>query len=122
MASSSYTLLSLRQKTEVRGRGCVGPETLFLRAKGGWLVKAGNRGLGTEVRRSRCRGLRASLTLLGPIVLVLIGRQQVQPLLGRGKRLLEERSSLILGGLSLALAAYLGWQGWTGLDQFQVLS
>jgi hypothetical protein len=97
------------------------PDNLFLLAKGASLVQGGNHDIGTEVLLILFLSLLASSTLLLPIVLVLIGRQQVQPLLERGKLLLEERSSLILGGLSLALAAYLGWQGWTGLDQFQVL-
>jgi len=83
---------------------------------------AGSAQAAVAVSMEVCLSLLASLTLLAPIVLVLIGRQQVQPLLERGKQLLEDRSSLILGGLSLALAAYLGWQGWTGLGQFQVLS
>ena len=98
------------------------PDNLFLLAKGASLVQGGHHDTTTEVLLILFLSLLSSLTLLLPILLVLIGRQQVQPLLERGKRLLEERSSLILGGLSLALAAYLGWQGWTGLDQFQVLS
>jgi hypothetical protein len=35
--------------------------------------------------------------------------------------LIENRSSLILGGLSLGLAAYLGWQGWSGLSGFELV-
>ena len=98
------------------------PDNLFLLAKGASLVQGGRHDPATEVLLILFLSLLASLTLLAPIVLVLIGRQQVQPLLERGKQLLEDRSSLILGGLSLALAAYLGWQGWTGLGQFEVLS
>jgi len=98
------------------------PDNLFLLAKGASLVQGGHHDLATEVLLILFLSLLASLTLLAPIVLVIIGRQQVQPLLEQGKQLLEDRSSLILGGLSLALAAYLGWQGWTGLGQFQVLS
>ena len=57
-----------------------------------------------------------------PIFLVLIGKQQVQPLLEQGKKVIEQRSSLILGVISMGLAAYLGWSGWTGLSGFTAIS
>jgi len=53
---------------------------------------------------------------------VLVRKQQVQPLLEKGKRFIEQRSSLILGLISVALALYLGWSGWSGLDGFTAIS
>ena len=38
------------------------------------------------------------------------------PLLERGKQLLFARGDLLVGGLSLVLAGYLGWQGIEGLQ------
>jgi hypothetical protein len=45
-----------------------------------------------------------------------VGRTQVLPLLERGKQLLFARGDLLVGGLSLVLAGYLGWQGIEGLQ------
>ena len=60
--------------------------------------------------------LAASLALLLPFAAVLVGRTQVLPLLERGKQLLFARGDLLVGGLSLVLAGYLGWQGIEGLQ------
>ena len=38
------------------------------------------------------------------------------PQLERGKLLLFQRGDLLVGGLSLVLAGYLGWQGLDGLN------
>jgi hypothetical protein len=46
---------------------------------------------------------------------VAIGRSGVVPLLERAKEVLYARGELLVGGLSLALAGYLGWQGVEGL-------
>ena len=51
------------------------------------------------------------MALLLPFLAVLLGRQQVVPLLEQGKQLLFARGDLLVGGLSLVLAGYLGWQG-----------
>ena len=60
--------------------------------------------------------MAASVALLIPFLAVLIGRQQVLPLLERSKQLLFAKGDLLVGGLSLVLAGYLGWQGIEGLQ------
>ena len=57
----------------------------------------------------------ASLFLLTPLVAVVIGRDKVVPLLEKGKEVLFARGSLVVGGVSLGLGIYLGWQGVSGL-------
>lgn len=98
------------------------PDNLFLLAKGAALVQGAVNETSTEIGLIIYFSLISSFFLLLPILVLLIGRGRVQPWLQRGKQLIEDRSSLILGGLSLALAAYLGWQGWAGLGQFQIIS
>jgi hypothetical protein len=58
----------------------------------------------------------ASVALLLPFLAVLIGRDQVVPWLEKGKQLLFINGDLLVGGLSLVLAGYLGWQGIEGLQ------
>ena len=60
--------------------------------------------------------LACSTALLLPFLAVLVGRDQVLPLLERGKTLLFNKGDLLVGGLSLVLAGYLGWQGIEGLQ------
>ena len=84
------------------------PDNLFLLAKGAALIAYFS--------------LISSSLLLIPIVLLLINRQLVQPWLQASKGFIEARSSLILGLLSLALAIYLGWSGWSGLGGFTAIS
>lgn len=98
------------------------PDNLFLLAKGAALVQGGNYETSSEIGLIIYFSLISSLFLLLPILLLLVGRQQVLPLLQKGKQLIEDRSSLILGGLSLGLAVYLAWQGWTGLGNFQIIT
>ena len=50
-----------------------------------------------------------------PFLVVLVGREQVVPLLERSKQLLFAKGDLLVGGLSLVLAGYMGWQGVEGL-------
>ena len=57
-----------------------------------------------------------SLALLLPFLAVVIGRHQVVPLLEKGKQLLFSNGDVLVGGLSLVLAGYLGWQGIEGLQ------
>jgi hypothetical protein len=45
----------------------------------------------------------------------MIGRDKVLPLLEKGKQVLFARSGLVVGGVSLGLGVYLGWQGISGL-------
>jgi len=98
------------------------PDNLFLLAKGAAIVQSGPHNQNTEIGLIIYFSLVSSVMLLLPILLLLVGRKQVEPLLQKGKQLIEKRSSLILGSLSLALAGYLGWQGWLGLGEFQVIS
>jgi len=59
--------------------------------------------------------LQVILFLLPDYLLIILDNQGILPLLERGKALLLARSDLVVGGLSLALAGYLGWQGIEGL-------
>ena len=98
------------------------PDNLFLLAKGASLVQGGQHPQLTEIGLIAYFSLISSSLLLLPIVLLLINRQLVQPWLQAGKSFIEARSSLILGLLSLALALYLGWSGWSGLGGFTAIS
>jgi len=57
------------------------------------------------------------LLLLVPLLaLLLLGAERVQPLLRSGKQWLFARGDLLVGLVSIGLAAYLGWQGIEGLQ------
>ena len=98
------------------------PDNLFLLAKAAAVVQGGQQSQTIELGLIAYFSLISSTLLLVPIFLVLIGKQQVQPLLEQGKKMIEQRSSLILGVISMGLAAYLGWSGWTGLSGFTAIS
>ena len=98
------------------------PDNLFLLAKAAAVVQGGQQSQTIELGLIAYFSLISSTLLLVPIFLVLIGKQQVQPLLEQGKKVIEQRSSLILGVISMGLAAYLGWSGWTGLSGFTAIS
>ena len=94
----------------------VSPDDLFLFAKTASALLAA--GL-TRLQESLYTGVftfASSIALLLPFLAVLIGREQVLPLLERGKTLLFNKGDLLVGGLSLVLAGYLGWQGIEGLQ------
>jgi hypothetical protein len=93
------------------------PDNLFLLAKGaGALLEAGL-GAGQEVLGAALFCLVSALLLLLPLVaLAGAGRDRVLPMLQAGQRWLFSRGDLVLAGVSLALAAYLGWQGIEGLQ------
>jgi len=93
----------------------VSPDDLFLFAKAASALLAGGLNRLQEVVCTATFTVAASLALLLPFLAVLLGRQQVVPLLERGKQLLFARGDLLVGGLSLVLAGYLGWQGIEGL-------
>jgi hypothetical protein len=59
--------------------------------------------------------LAASLSLLLPLGALAVNRQWILPHLGQAKQLLYRNGDLLVGGISLALAGYLGWQGISGL-------
>ena len=94
----------------------VSPDDLFLFAKTASALLAA--GL-TRLQETLYTGVftfASSIALLLPFLAVLIGREQVLPLLERGKTLLFNKGDLLVGGLSLVLAGYLGWQGIEGLQ------
>ena len=94
----------------------VSPDDLFLFAKAASTLLAGGLSQLQEAVFTAGFTVAASLALLLPFLAVLLGRQQVVPLLERGKELLFARGDLLVGGLSLVLAGYLGWQGLDGLN------
>ena len=91
------------------------PDDLFLFAKSAGAILAA--GLNTKAELALAGGftLVSSLALLLPLLAVTIRRDRVIPLLEGGKQLLFARGDLLVGLLSLALAAYLGWEGIAGL-------
>jgi hypothetical protein len=93
----------------------VSPDDLFLIAKGASALLAARLGASQEVILAVVFTLAASLALLVPFLAVAFSRERVLPLLERGKQWLFARGELVVGGLSLALAAYLAWQGIEGL-------
>ena len=93
----------------------VSPDDLFLFAKAASALLAGGLNRLQEALFTAGFTVAASLALLLPFLAVLLGRQQVVPLLERGKQLLFARGDLLVGSLSLVLAGYLGWQGIEGL-------
>jgi len=94
----------------------VSPDDLFLFAKGASALLAAGLGRGQELFYAAGFTMASSLALLLPFLAVLIGRDQVVPLLVKGKQLLFNNGDLLVGGLSLVLAGYLGWQGIAGLQ------
>jgi Sap, sulfolipid-1-addressing protein len=93
----------------------ISPDDLFLFAKAASALLASGLSRLQEVIWTAAFTVDASLALLLPFLAVLVGRQQVIPLLERGKLLLFARGDLLVGGLSLMLAGYLGWQGIEGI-------
>jgi hypothetical protein len=93
------------------------PDDLFLLAKtAGSLLEAGL-GRGAEVLATAVFSLVSGLLLLVPLLaLLLLGSERVQPLLRGGKQWLFARGDLLVGLVSIGLAAYLGWQGIEGLQ------
>ena len=94
----------------------ISPDDLFLFAKAASALLASGLTRLQEVAYTAGFSLAASVALLVPFAAVLIGRQQVLPLLEQGKQLLFAKGDLVVGGLSLVLAGYLGWQGIEGLQ------
>ena len=94
----------------------ISPDDLFLFAKTASALLASGLTRLQEVLYTSVFSLAASLALLLPFLAVLIGRKQVLPLLEQGKALLFAKGDLLVSGLSLLLAGYLGWQGIEGLQ------
>jgi hypothetical protein len=92
------------------------PDDLFLYAKAaGSLLSAGL----ARTQELLATGVFAVVSgglLIVPFLAVLIlGPEKVLPLLERAKTWLFNQGDLLVGLVSLALAAYLGWQGIDGL-------
>jgi len=94
----------------------ISPDDLFLFAKTASTLLASGLNRLQEGFYTAVFTVAASLALLIPFLAVVVGRQQVVPLLERGKQLLFAKGDLLVGGLSLVLAGYLGWQGIEGLQ------
>ena len=94
----------------------VSPDDLFLFAKAASALLSSGLTRLQEVLYTAGFSVAASLALLLPFGAVLVGRDQVVPLLEKGKQVLFARGDLLVGGISLVLAGYLGWQGIEGLQ------
>ncbi len=94
----------------------ISPDDLFLFAKTASTLLAAGLSRVQEVLYTAAFTLACSAALLLPFLAVLLGRDQVLPLLERGKSLLFAKGDLLVGALSLVLAGYLGWQGIEGLQ------
>ena len=94
----------------------ISPDDLFLFAKAASALLSSGLSQLQETLYTGGFALACSTALLLPFLAVLIGRDQVLPLLERGKTLLFNKGDLLVGGLSLVLAGYLGWQGIEGLQ------
>jgi hypothetical protein len=94
----------------------ISPDDLFLFAKAASTLLASGLNRFQEVIYTAGFSVAASLALLVPFAAVLIGRDRVVPLLEKGKQVLFARGDLLVGGLSLVLAGYLGYQGIDGLQ------
>jgi hypothetical protein len=97
------------------GLELISPDDLFLFAKAASDLLASGLSRLQEGLFTAVFTLAASLALLLPFLAVLVGREQVVPLLERSKQLLFAKGDLLVGGLSLVLAGYMGWQGVEGL-------
>ena len=97
------------------GLELISPDDLFLFAKAASALLASGLSRLQEGLFTAVFTLTASLALLLPFLAVLVGREQVLPLLERSKQLLFAKGDLLVGGLSLVLAGYMGWQGVEGL-------
>lgn len=94
----------------------ISPDDLVLLAKGASALLAAGLGRDQEVLLVGVFTLSASILLLLPVLGVALGRERVLPLLQRGKQSLYAHGELVMGTISLALAAYLAWQGIEGLQ------
>lgn len=92
------------------------PDDLFLYAKAAASMLAADLGLGREWLVAGGFGLLTATLLLPPLLaLGLLGQERVRPWLAGARRWITERGDRLVGGISLALAIVLGWQGIEGL-------
>ncbi|MEI7664691.1 MAG: GAP family protein [Synechococcaceae cyanobacterium ELA263] len=94
----------------------ISPDDVFLYAKASGELLAADLGTGQELLSGGLFSLATGSLLLVPFLAVLLlGQQRVQPALQGGKQWLFGNADLIVGGASLLLALYFGWQGVDGL-------
>ena len=93
----------------------ISPDDIVLFAKSAGVVLAAQLPTWQELVGLFAFTFGASLFLLAPLIAVIIGRDKVIPLLETGKTVLFARGSLLVGGVSIGLGVYLGWQGVSGL-------
>ena len=94
----------------------ISPDDLVLFAKSAGVVLAAQLPTWQEWIGLVAFTIGASIFLLTPLVAVIIGRDKVIPILEKGKQVLFARGGLVVGGVSLGLGGYLGWQGINGLS------
>lgn len=94
----------------------ISPDDLVLFAKSAGVVLAAQLPTWQESVGLAAFTLGASVFLLAPLIAVIIGRDKVIPVLEQGKQVLFARGGLVVGGVSLGLGGYLGWQGISGLS------
>ena len=97
------------------GLEVVSPDDLFLVAKSASNLLAAGLGQPQELLGMGVLTLAASGCLLLPLGALALNRSWILPHLGQAKQLLFRNGDLLVGGISLALAGYLGWQGISGL-------
>lgn len=92
------------------------PDDLFLYAKAGGSLLAADLGRGREWLAGGLFCLSTAVFLVLPLgALLLLGPERVLPALRGCRDWLLARGDLLVGLVSLALAAYLGWEGIEGL-------
>lgn len=91
------------------------PEDLMLYTKAAGALLGGGFGRLQETLVTALFSLATSLLLLLPLLALALGREQVLPLLRRGQQWILANGEGLVGGFSLLLAAYFGWQGIEGL-------
>jgi hypothetical protein len=92
------------------------PDDLFLYAKAAGSMLAAGLDRTQEWLVAALFGLgTATLLVLPLLALLLLGSERMVPRLQRGRAWLVARGELLVGLVSLVLAAYLGWQGIEGL-------
>lgn len=93
------------------------PDDLFLLAKTAGSLLAAELRPRAELAATALFTLASGLLLLLPLLALLTaGQERVLPVLRSGKQWLYAQGDLLVAVLSLALAAYLGWQGIEGLQ------
>ncbi|QEY33271.1 GAP family protein [Synechococcus sp. RSCCF101] len=94
----------------------ISPDDLFLFAKAASALLAAGLSPLQETLDTALFTLGASALLLLPVLLVLLLGERSRPVLEGGRDWLFRRGDWLVGGLSLVLAGYLGWQGLVGLQ------